>query len=94
MREGDLATERSLGSKAARAYAAPQRSQDMRWIMVKGWHEMDRLNALLEAELNGHHIDHGEAHRLASHISELYPHISGTLARMVERHREGSDRRS
>lgn len=53
--------------------------------MVRGFEELARLGDLLEAEMNGKSFDGEEAHQLAACIAELYPTISGTLARMVER---------
>lgn len=56
--------------------------------MIRGYKELQRLGDLLDAELNGRYYDGEELNRLASRISQMYPGISGTLARMVERQRE------
>jgi len=62
--------------------------------MIRGYQELTRLGDLLDAELNGRLFDRDELNRLASCISQMYPGISGTLARMVERQHDRLDRRS
>lgn len=62
--------------------------------MIKGYHELNRLGDLLEAELDGRQFDAAEVNRLASSIAQMYPNISGTLARMLERQRDWAERRS
>lgn len=61
--------------------------------MAEEFHDIDRLNHLLEAEACGHHVDIREAQNLAHTVSRQFPFVAQTLARMVERHREGSDQR-
>ncbi|HVI51249.1 MAG TPA: hypothetical protein VM661_08580 [Candidatus Sulfotelmatobacter sp.] len=60
--------------------------------MIKGYQELNRLGDLLEAELDGRHFDSDEVNRLASAIAQLYPGISGTLSRMLERQRDSAKR--
>lgn len=60
--------------------------------MIRGYKELRRLGDLLEAELEGRYYDNDELHRLANNISQMYPSISGTLARMVERQVDGTHR--
>jgi hypothetical protein len=58
--------------------------------MIRGYKELQRLGDLLDAELNGRHYDNDELSRLANNISQMYPSISGTLARMVQRQIDGT----
>ena len=58
--------------------------------MIRGYKELQRLGDLLDAELNGRHYDNDELSRLANNISQMYPSISGTLARMVQRQVDGT----
>jgi len=53
--------------------------------MIKHWEELDRLTAILEAEMHGHHIDHDEAHHLAKRVAERFPGVASTMHRIAER---------
>lgn len=50
------------------------------------FHEIDRLNHLLEAESHGHHFDQGEARQLAANLTKSFPAVARTLNLMIERH--------
>ena len=54
-------------------------------MTTKCYHELDRLSALLEAEFNGHKIDHVEAHHLAKRVADQFPHIASTMNMVAER---------
>lgn len=49
------------------------------------YYELDRLSAILEAELNGHGIDHAEVHHLAKRIAEQFPQVASTMNMLAER---------
>lgn len=53
--------------------------------MFRGYDEFQKLGDLLDDELNGRRYDSAELERLASELSQLFPSISGTLTRMIER---------
>jgi hypothetical protein len=55
--------------------------------MFRGYDEFQKLGDLLDAELHGRRYDSAELERLAGELSHLFPSISGTLTRMIERQR-------
>jgi len=57
--------------------------------MLFGWHEVERMTTILEAEFEGRPVDRAEAHRLAQRIAQIYPDMGRSMrlitARMAER---------
>jgi hypothetical protein len=65
--------------------SAAMTRQGRRFEMYQGWHEVEKLTTILEAEYSGQSIDSAEAHGLALKIAQIYPDVRRTMDLIVDR---------